>query len=543
METVVPADFADTTDEALAELENSLIAEFDALVDEGSTDVERMTEIAEAVERVRTESRTRVETAEKAAEEIAALADLIRPAAAEVEPEEADEDEAEAIVADETADEAPASEDITAEADEAEAETEERELVTASAEKNTPKAPSARAVSRRTVTPEAPASEPSVIIAAASDVPGFAGGQHIDLTGVAKAMHAKARTLSNGSGEVPVAQFQMQYPKSLQVGTDPSQALAAIEEATSVNVLTASGYCAPSVNLYDLFSVSAADGLLDLPSIQITRGGINVPGYIGINEGNSALWSWDEDDQDDSEATKPCYDVPCPTFTDYRLKAEGLCVTAGNLTDRAFPELTVKFVREAMTAHLHRMDAAKLTDLSTGMTAVTVAAQDTSAAGSILSAVDMQVIDYRSQFRLGVNAVLEAVFPLWTRELVRSDLAMRSGVALTNVSNADIDAHFATRGVRAQFVHNYLPSYSANARTAWQTQVKFMLYPAGGYLDGNGGTIDLGVVRDSTLNATNDYTAAWMESLYVIVKVGPTGRLVTVNFGVDGVTGCCPTAS
>ena len=59
---------------------------------------------------------------------------------------------------------------------------------------------------------------------------------------------------------------------------------------------------------------------------------------------------------------------------------------------------------------------------------------------------------------------------------------------------------------------------------------------------GDGGTIDLGVVRDSVLNATNDYTAAWTEQLYLVAQLGPDARKVTVNYDVNGVTGCCPVA-
>jgi hypothetical protein len=64
--------------------------------------------------------------------------------------------------------------------------------------------------------------------------------------------------------------------------------------------------------------------------------------------------------------------------------------------------------------------------------------------------------------------------------------------------------------------------------------VSFLLYAAGSYVRGDGGTIDLGVVRDSILNATNDFTAAWTEQLYLVAQVGPDAREVTVAINVDG---------
>ena len=549
METQMPADLTAASAEDLAALEANLIAEFDALHDAGSTDLARMAAIADAVEAVRSEIARRAE----AAEQIAVLADRLRPSQpALTDADDADDDTVVDADDDETDTTAEVVEEPTTEAEvvEAEAVTEERELVTASADNNTRKAPSARAVSRHTTKPEVPAAGPEVVITAAADIPGIAGGSNLDLLGMAKAMHAKARTLSNGSGFVPVASIALPIPAENRLGADMAYNLDVIQRVTSPSALTAAGWCAPSQNLYDLFAIDAGDGLIDLPTVQITRGGLNVPSFIGYGDAADALWTWTEDDNDDAHdpevaepPSKQCLYIPCPSFEDYRLIAEGLCLTAGNLTDRAFPELTSRFVQLAINSHLHRLSAAIINSIAGSATGVTMGAVPTSAAGSILNAIDLQVEDYRSQYRMAVGATLEAIFPLWVKALLRADLAMRHGVMLTNVTDADVDAHFATRKIRAQYVHDYQPLYGMGPRTAWPTSLDFLLYPAGAYLRGDGGTIDLGVVRDSVLNATNDYTAAWTEQLYLVAQVGPDAREVTINYGVDGVTACCPTAS
>jgi len=537
MQTVIPENIAEVTAEEIAKIESELVAEFDALIDAGSTDVTAMTEIAEAIEAMRTEQVARAEAQEIAAQAVAELADRVHASeqeaeiVAESEPEAEDEAD-ESDVADEVAPESTTPEVVEAEATE-----QENELVTASADK-TPKAPSASAVARRSSTPQVAEAQPEVVITAAADIPGYSGGATIDTLGMAKAMHAKARTLSNGSGMVPVATVNL--PISHKVGADMAHNLDVIAEATAPEALTAAGWCAPSQSLYTLFGVDAGDGLLDLPTVQVTRGGLNVPSFIGIGEASDALWDWTEE-KADNEGTKPCLYIPCPEFTDYRLKAEGLCLTNGNLTDRAFPELTSRFIALAINAHLHRVSGAMINDISLTATGVTMNAVASSAAGSILHAIDLQVADYRSQFRMSVNSVLEAVFPLWAKELVRADFALRSGVLLTNVTDAMIAEHFAARKVRAQFVHDYQPLFGQAASVAFPSALDFLLYPAGAYIKGDGGTIDLGVVRDSVLNATNDYTAAWTEQLYVVAQLGPNAREVTVNYSVDGVTGCCPT--
>jgi hypothetical protein len=541
MQTAVPQDITKASDEELATVETVLLAEFDKMIDDGSSDVAVLTEIAEAVETVRSEIKNRAQAAEEAAQAVALLAERVRPVA-QTEDEVETESTEEAEVAEEV------TEEITESEATAPAETEERELVTASADKSTPKAPSASAVARRSVTPEAPKPSAEVVITAAADIPGYSGGASIDKLGLAKAMHSKARTLSNGSGFVPVASIQL--PIENKLGADLSYNMDILDRVTDpAQSLTAAGWCAPSNNLYTLFGLDAGDGLIDLPTVQITRGGLNVPNFIGYDEAveNGGLWTWTEEDQDDSEATKPCVYIPCPSFTDYRLEAEGICVTNGNLTDRAFPELTTRYIQLVINTHLHRVSGAIIQKIKNGSNTVSMSAVNSSAAGSILNAVDVQVADYRSKYRMSVNSVLEAVFPLWTKELLRSDFAMRQGVNLTNVSDADIEAHFATRKVRAQFVHDQQPMSSplpptyGNAAQAFPTSLQFMLYPAGGFVRGDGGVIDLGVVRDSVLNATNDYTAAWTEQMYLVAQLGPNGRTVNVTYDVDGATGCCET--
>lgn len=533
MQTAVPQDISTATDEELAATEALLVAEFDKMTDEKSLDVAIFTEIAEAVELVRTETQNRAVAAEEAAQSVAQLAERIRPVA-ETEPEDDSEEAEDAPEA------SQGNQPIATEV----AETEERELVTASADKSIVKAPSASAVSRRTTTPEVAKSQPEVVITAAADIPGYSGGASLDTVGIAKAMHSKARTLSNGSGMIPVASIAI--PNENKLGADLAYNLDVLDRVTDQSSLTAAGWCAPSNNLYTMFGIDAGDGLIDLPTVQITRGGLNVPSFIGYDDAvaNGGLWNWDEADSDDGMATKPCVYIPCPSFTDYRLEAEGICVTNGNLTDRAFPELTTRYISLVLNTHLHRVSGAIIQKILDTSVFVFMDAVNSSAAGSILHAVDVQVADYRSKYRMSVNTILEAVFPLWTKELLRSDLAMRTGVNLTNVTDADIDAHFAVRKVRAQFVHDYQPLSGGPATygtpvTAFPGALQFLLYPAGGYVRGDGGVIDLGVVRDSVLNATNDYTAAWTEQMFLVAQLGPDARQVNVVYDVDGSTGCC----
>jgi hypothetical protein len=73
--------------------------------------------------------------------------------------------------------------------------------------------------------------------------------------------------------------------------------------------------------------------------------------------------------------------------------------------------------------------------------------------------------------------------------------------------------------------------------TSWPTSVQALVYPAGNFVRGQGLQLDLGVVRDSTLNAVNDHTAAWMEDCYAVAQVGHGSLVATVNTCTDGTVG------
>lgn len=241
---------------------------------------------------------------------------------------------------------------------------------------------------------------------------------------------------------------------------------------------------------------------------------------------------------------KPCMRIPCPTWTEYRLEAEGLCITHGNLTDRAFPQLGRRYVQLATSAHERRMRSRAFQKvLATIDAGNKVAATDltSDSVGETLGAVDLAVAGYKDRYAMGANDVLEAVFPLWAIPHLRSSFSRRAGFGdAADVSNADIVRWFTDRQVRPQFIRDYQPLYAGAVPTAWPGTMKFIAYPAGGYFMGTGGGIDLGAQRDSMLNKTNDFTLAWSEEFFLVGQRGPDAVEYTVTLDPRGSTACCP---
>jgi len=558
--TQVPADIS--TVEDIHALEAELVAEFDTLLDAEEQDLEAMVELAETIESVRVEIKSREESAAEQAERLAELASRVHPSTPEAvdgdeggdeEPEaddaEGGEEAAESVIEHQTTDDVEVIE------------SEEKVPVTAGGSvRPSNRKPSARAIRSQAGSPDVDDAKPtnSVVITAAADVPGLSSGQEITLDQVATAMHRRARSLPARSNRVNVATFNLPYTMEQKLPESASPALVASILDTLANpkrlmqgnsLVAAGGWCAPSEIIYDFFSLESADGLIDLPTVQINRGGVKIPDFFGFGAANDALWTWTEEDDINAlendggaeDVLKPCARIPCPDFTEYRLEAEGLCITHGNLTDIAYPELGARWLALALNGHLHRVSAAKIQKIIADSTPFNPTGIGSDLGGDLLSAVDLVVANLRSLYRLANSAVVETVFPHWTAALMRSNFAARAGVPMTNVSDADVLAHLAARNIRAQFVHGYQPLVSGGVLASqWPSEIKFLAYPAGSYVEGNGGSIDLGVVRDSRLNETNDFTLAWTEQFYLVMRRGAQALQVTVDTDVFGITGCCP---
>lgn len=423
------------------------------------------------------------------------------------------------------------------------------------------------------VAPAAQAPAQRLAVTASIDIPGKAAGADIvsmDDLGDAFAKKSRAipisRTGSTEQGHI-VATIKNQFDHSVDLNTSFSKVGELIRHMTRPEATEAlvagGGWCAPSEIRYDFFNIACSDGLIDLPTVGVTRGGIQFPvspsladavgtnafGGFAVTFSNASVpWLWTEAD-DEATVTgspnKPCMRVPCPTFDEERLDCYGICLTAGNLTNDAYPEATQNTLQLLMAAHERAINArliALMVAASGAATAIGGTVTD-SAAPRIYDAVSLAATDYRARYGMCTDDVLEVVLPYWVRDVLRADLAWKAGVdAWQAVADAEITSFFTARNVRVQWVSDWQVRGTgqfgnATGLVAWPTTVNFMIYAAGTFLHGQGMTLDLGVIRDSVLNAENDYTAAWSEECHLIAMVGHASRQYSVGFNVKGSTG------
>lgn len=409
------------------------------------------------------------------------------------------------------------------------------------------------------------------IVKAAPQLTGYAEGQGMDWEAIGKALdrrlvgfnvsaYAAARDagahLRSQQGAIII---NKPFAEGLVLSSaDPREAERVMSFATDEKRLTggslvaAGGWCAPSDTIYDLMEVETRTGLYDLPTIGVTRGGINHTQGPSFGDLFAAIKGFSYTEAQDVAGTygvdangvgngsagdKPCYHIPCPEFDEDRLGFDGLCLTAGLLQQRGYPEVIARTTRGALVVHDHLMAGRVLAKVIAGSTPVAMPADQVGATAPILTAIELQVTHYRYVHRLSDTASLEAVFPFWVYGAIRSDLSRRLGVDLLDVSDARIDQWFRNAGVAPQFVYNFDDlTGAAGSFVQWPTTLRFVLYAAGTWVRGSSDIITLDTLYDSQLLGQNDFTALFTEEGWLVAKRGHDSRVVSVNICPDGAT-------
>jgi hypothetical protein len=321
---------------------------------------------------------------------------------------------------------------------------------------------------------------------------------------------------------------------------------------TNGNQTAAAAYCSPSQVIYDLCELEGNGGIYPIPERATERGGLQFttgPDFASIMNG-AGYWSYTEA-QVIANTPKPCMEIECPPFVDKRLRNLGLCVTGGILQRRGYPELIARFLRGAMVAHRHKVNAYVLSEMAAGSTLVDLSpipagslVGDVTTSG-VLAASEMVAVDLRYRNRMDPDAPLEWVGPVWGRAQLRADVSRRTGVDMISVTDGEIRRWFADRHLMQELVVDWQdastgtvngPGAAAPGITSFPGEIEFMIFPAGTWVKLADPTIRLETVYDSVKLATNQYTALFFEEGVAIAKVCPDSRRVVYPLCPTGAT-------
>lgn len=555
-ETGVDADsLTDVDGDTLDSVAEILNAAADALLDVDATDeaLQALEGVADALAAVSAEGERREAEAAERAERREALAARIRGAA---DDDDADDDETEGPVSEaddddeggEHTDDDPAADGdddgATAEA--------EPEPVAAS---TTPRV--SRVAARR---PERHVARPAAELAAerfagdvgtwgltaSANVPGVTRGERITseaqfarvATEAVEALYGRPGTRNMGATE-KVSLFRLDGgaddPSAWgdrYLGRDPIENARRIDAVTSLAAMRAEaqrraaagaivasgGICAPSENRYDQPVVGTESRPIRdaLVRFGVDRGGVVTlppPALDDVGTGIS-VWTNANDESPSDPATKPYDTVSCPSETETLVGAITKRLRFGEFRRRFFAEQIAAWTSLQAVAHARKAEQQIVAKIDAGSIAVTAgeATQGLAAAPQFLAALDKLATAERSFHRTGLNFPFRVIIPEWFYALMRIDISrMAPGGGVVNdetlaLADATIARWFAARNLNPTYTPD-TQVYTAQATGAVKgipSTVEVRMFPEGAWLFLDGGSLDLGLIRDSTLNNTND---------------------------------------
>jgi hypothetical protein len=519
------------------------------VVEEVATEAELSTDevVAAAEEEV---VETPVET-EAAAEE---LAEVVTEAAAELSAEE--EVTTEVVTEDATIQASTAqvdgselsttteeatelSSDETIETSTALVEEQKEQAVTAAAEQ-----PFEAPADRQPVVQESLA--PVVAITAGADIPGYTAGSTInDMSELSQAMEKRLHSLrrvNGGDGEQHiVASFSTTYAEDRFLGTDAEANSAKIESLSAQALVASGGHGAPVETKYDIFglgSTTVRPVRDSLPKFQADRGGIRFVTAPSFASGDyaDAVGVWTAAvDAAPGGATKESLTVVAAAENTAVTDAVTLQLQFGNLMTRAYPELIARHNELALVAHARAGEVDLLTKIAAASTAVT--------SGTILGfgrdflvSVRKAAVAYRSRHRIAQTTTLKALIPDWVYDAMASDLAVSMpGDSTLAVGRAEIEGYLSGSNVTLVGSPDmtYFGAQGAAALLEFPDSFDWFLFAEGTFLFLDGGSLDLGIIRDSSLVGTNDYKM-FVETFEGVAKVGIESLKITQTVNING---------
>ena len=556
-----PMEEAPETDEIVVEIPLEEEDEEDkAVMSEASVEAEKTTELstdedaaAEESEEA-SEDEESEEEAEDAEAAVTASGEEEVTEEAPVEESEATSDEPEAQEEDEVTEEDESEADASADVSEdAEASVQETITVTEPQAHENMEAPVTAAANADNLDLEVPAdrrpvaqvSAAPVAITAGADIPGYTAGSTLEsMDVVAEAMSKRIHSLrrvNGGDGEQHiVASVTTSFSDERTLTTDAEENWAKIQNVVGPEALVAAGgHQAPFEVRYDIYGFGTTNRPVRdaLPRFQADRGGIRfiTPPVLSSYDNAVGVWTAANDAATTPDpAAKASLTVAAAQENTVATDAVTLQLQFGNLATRAYPELIARHNELGLIQHAREAEQYLLSKIAAGSTAVTT----TSLIGfgrDFLVQVGRAAVAYRSRHRLEADASLRVIIPSWVKDAMAADLALSMPGDSTLNAYSEIDGYLSARGVVVSYSldQNVYGAQGASAMLEFADSFTWYIFAEGTFLFLDGGTLDLGIIRDSSLVGTNDYKM-FVETFEGVAKVGIESLAVTSTISVNG---------
>ena len=281
-------------------------------------------------------------------------------------------------------------------------------------------------------------------------------------------------------------------------------------------LVASGGLCAPLTPIYTMpnFGTEAEPVWDSLPVFMAARGGVNVPDATYIGDISTAISSISEADDalGGTFATKSCQDLDCPDYTEVAIQILAHCREYGNLNARAWPEKIAHENALTMQALSRTAEGFMLDRIKALSVNVTNGVETLGALIYLVDAITKAAFGIRGRLRMPAGARLRALLPDYTLDLLVLDNIQTQFDRFR--SRGELDAYLRSVGIDPVYYIDTPSTGTTQLPDSAQTaaaidplpdNVQWALYPEGAFLGIDSGSLELGIVRDSTLNSTNDF--------------------------------------
>jgi hypothetical protein len=389
--------------------------------------------------------------------------------------------------------------------------------------------------------------EAPVAITAGADIPGYTAGSTInDMYEVAQAMEKRIHSLrrvNGGDGEQHiVASVTTSFPEERTLSTDAESNSIKINAVSSQALVASGGHAAPLEVKYDIYAIGSTTNRPvrdSLPRFQADRGGIRYVTPPSFAAGSYAdavgVWTAAVDAAPES-AVKTSLTVSAAAELTATTDAVTLQLQFGNLMTRAYPELIARHNELALVQHAREAEQYVIGKIEAGSTAVTSGTL-IGFGRDFLVSVRKAAVAYRSRHRISQSTTLKAIVPDWIYDAMAADLALAMpGDGTLSVGRGEIEGYLSQLNVSlvASPDMTVYGSQGTAALLEFPDSFKWYLFAEGTFLFLDGGSLDLGIIRDSSLVGTNDYKM-FVETFEGVAKVGIEALAITQAVNVNGV--------
>lgn len=393
-------------------------------------------------------------------------------------------------------------------------------------------------------------------LVAAAGLEGVRGGQPLDRDGVAKAMKVTAnrwgkpsKSAAGVEQRILIASAQFDFPEERRLHIQDYERNAEKIRAVGnpflgkagVDALVASGgLCAPLEPIYSMpnFASLARPVRDGLPSFMADRGGVNVPAATSIGDITTAITVIEESEDalGGTYATKSCQDMDCPAYTEVPVTIISHCREYGNLNAMAWPEKIAHENDLTMAAHARTAEG-YLLDRIKALSINVTQAEILGAYTDLVHALTKAQAGIRYRLRMERSARFRVLLPQYVPDLLAADTAMTQFDRFQ--AQAAMAAHLEQYGISVVYYLDDVGSGTAQGFSDeaagplddFPDDIQWAIFPEGQFIHVDSGSLELGLVRDSTLNSTNDFQI-FGESFENVAMLGPAQGALWVTQGI-----------